>query len=113
MQFLYTLEGGKKRRTEGTLSLCKSNSSHEARYDLNLISPTTGHIIHQALEKELHETITFQQITTPEETWALRFLNILFGLRELQFQGMTVFQLKTQLIIRENFVSLGLLKDIS
>ena len=49
-----------------------------------------GHKIHKELENELHETIQFSQITTAEETWALRFLNILFGLRELGSRGMTV-----------------------
>lgn len=49
-----------------------------------------GHKIHKELENELHETVTFTQVTTPEELWALRFLNILFGLRELQVHGMTV-----------------------
>ena len=50
-----------------------------------------GHKIHQELEKELHETVQFAQITTAEETWGLRFLNVLFGLRELQSRGMTVY----------------------
>lgn len=52
--------------------------------------PTPGQIIHKELENELHQTVTFTQITLPEEIWALRFLNILFGLRELQLHGMTV-----------------------
>jgi hypothetical protein len=86
MQFLYTLEGGKKRTTDGTdhilcaWRLCLTN----------LKAMRQGHKIHQALENELHETIQFAQITTAEETWGLRFLNILFGLRELQSRGMTV-----------------------
>jgi len=50
-----------------------------------------GHKIHKQLENELHQTVTMTQITTAEEIWALRFLNILFGLQELQFHGMTVF----------------------
>lgn len=46
--------------------------------------------MHKALENELHETVAFTQITTEEEAWALRFLNILFGLRELKHGGKTV-----------------------
>ena len=49
-----------------------------------------GTKIHQELENELHETIKFAQIPTAEENWGLRFLNILFGLRELESRGMTV-----------------------
>jgi hypothetical protein len=49
-----------------------------------------GHKIHKELENELHETVTMTQITTTEEMWALRFLNILFGLQELQLHEMTV-----------------------
>jgi hypothetical protein len=49
-----------------------------------------GTKIHQELENELPETIKFAQIPTAEEKWGLRFLNILFGLRELESRGKTV-----------------------
>ena len=49
-----------------------------------------GHNIHKKLERELHETVRVTHITTAEELWALKFLNILFGLRELELHGMTV-----------------------
>jgi len=57
---------------------------------LLMVAMKQGHKIHKELENELHHTIEFTQITTPEETWALRFLNILFGIHELQLQRMTV-----------------------
>lgn len=55
-----------------------------------IIAMKQGCRIHKELENELHETVAFTQITTAEEVWALRYLNILFGLRELQLHGMTV-----------------------
>ena len=57
-----------------------------------------GHKIHKELENELHATVAMTQISTAEEIWALRFLNILFSLQELQFHGMTVLTMKTKLI---------------
>jgi Exonuclease V - a 5' deoxyribonuclease len=51
---------------------------------------TAGQMIHKGLEKELHETVTFEQITTREDLWATKLLNILFGIRELELQEMTV-----------------------
>jgi len=49
-----------------------------------------GQVIHKDLENELHESMQFDRVTTAEETWAIKFLNILFGLRKLQLQEMTV-----------------------
>jgi Exonuclease V - a 5' deoxyribonuclease len=72
-----------------------------------------GEIIHKELENELHETVPFTQITTNEEIWALRYLNILFGLRELELYGMTVHpssMLCSQ--FRENFLYSDILKII-
>ena len=43
-----------------------------------------GHKMHKELENELHQTVMMTQTPTAEEVWALRFLNILFGLQELQ-----------------------------
>jgi hypothetical protein len=79
-KFLYTLEGGKKRKTDGTTNPLRRLS----------IAMRQGHKIHKELENELHETFTMTQITTAEEMWALRFLNIHFGLQELRLHGMTV-----------------------
>jgi hypothetical protein len=56
-----------------------------------------GHKIHKELQNELHETIEFTQITTPEDVLALRFLNILFGINELQLHDMTVSVLRLRL----------------
>jgi hypothetical protein len=51
---------------------------------------TAGQIIHKDLEKELHETVTFERITTREDLWATKLLNLLFGIREIELQEMTV-----------------------
>ena len=67
-----------------------------------------GHKIHKELENELHETVTMTQITTAEEMWALRFLNILFGLQELQLHGMTVLLAHGETHSRESFLFLDL-----
>ena len=61
-----------------------------------------GNKIHKELENELHETVTMTQIPTAEEIWALRFLNILFGLQELQLHGMTVLVALGETHSREN-----------
>ena len=57
-----------------------------------------GRKMHKVLENELHDTIAFTQVATPEDAWALRFLNILFGLHELQLIGVTVTSHRTKLI---------------
>jgi hypothetical protein len=49
-----------------------------------------GDKIHKALEKELHDIVPLTQVTSHEDIWGLKFLNILFGLHELQVHGMTV-----------------------
>jgi hypothetical protein len=58
-----------------------------------------GQKIHKALEMELHETVTLTQITSHDDMWGLRFLNILFGLHELQSHGMTVNLTNSELIV--------------
>jgi len=49
-----------------------------------------GHKIHKELENELHVTVAFKQVIAPQDTWGLRFLNLLFGVTELKLLGMTV-----------------------
>jgi hypothetical protein len=88
MQYLYTLEVGKKHRTKGTTP----------QYRL-MLAMKQGHKIHKALEKELHETVILTQTTSPEDIWGLKFLNILFGLHELQLHGMTVCPDISELIV--------------
>ena len=88
MKYLYTLEGGKKYRTKGI--------TREYRLTLAM---KQGHKIHKALEKELHETVILTQTTSPEDVWGLKFLNILFGLHELQLHGMTVYLDFSELIV--------------
>jgi len=72
-----------------------------------------GHKIHKELENELHQTVTMTQITTAEEMWALRFLNILFGLQELQLHGMTVLLSCGGAHSRESSLFLGFLASTS
>jgi Exonuclease V - a 5' deoxyribonuclease len=49
-----------------------------------------GNKIHKELENELHEMISLVHIPSSEESWALKLLNILFGLSELETHGITV-----------------------
>jgi Exonuclease V - a 5' deoxyribonuclease len=49
-----------------------------------------GHRIHKELEHELHETVNLAHIPNAEEAWGIKFLNILFGLWELNVRGITV-----------------------
>jgi len=49
-----------------------------------------GHRIHKELEHELHDTVNLAHIPNAEEAWGIKLLNILFGLWELNFRGMTV-----------------------
>jgi hypothetical protein len=54
-----------------------------------------GNEIHKELENELHETISVSHMGTLEEVWALKFLNVLFGLSELKSQKVTVAHLSS------------------
>jgi hypothetical protein len=72
-----------------------------------------GHKMHKELENELHQTVTMTQITTAEEMWALRFLNILFGLQELQLHGMAVLLANGETHSRESSLFLDLLASTS
>jgi len=69
--------------------------------------------MHKILENELHETIPVTQIMVDEELWALKLLNILFGLRELQLQGKTVRRNQFITYDRESFKYLGTSKVTS
>jgi Exonuclease V - a 5' deoxyribonuclease len=77
----------------------KNNSWYPDTVPRLRIAMRQGNKIHKELENELHETIEITQIMTAEETLALRFLNILFGLRELKSRGMTVPLISCKLMI--------------
>ena len=47
-----------------------------------------GTILHQKLEEEVHQTV-HMDVTTREDSWALRIWNIIQGLRSLQQTGIT------------------------
>jgi exonuclease V len=76
-----------------------------------MLAMKQGNRIHKALEKELHETVRLTQITSHEDIWGLKFLNILFGLHELQLRGMTVCPMILQTHLKREFPVFGFVED--
>ena len=76
-----------------------------------MVAMVRGDKIHKELEQELHETVRLTQIPTAEEAWALKFLNILFGLWELKVHGMTVSQPYFLSNFKMEFPVFGFLND--
>ncbi|KAF9451416.1 hypothetical protein P691DRAFT_699478 [Macrolepiota fuliginosa MF-IS2] len=94
VQFEYGLRGKRSRPLHRRPRAFKSTSGKEIKTDTaiaakNDVITSKGKAIHKSLEREVKAEETVVEITTAEERWALRLVNMLACLKGMQIEGMT------------------------